>query len=480
MDSSDIMTQPTSTSRSDREAVITTPVTVPYRRYSIRNAHWFCAQALARLLKDASLKKQELDGLCVGSFGLAPDTAIGLTQHLGVTLRWLDYLPIGGACGIVALRRAMRAVEAGDAEVVACMGADSNHTDSFRQSLASFSVFARDAVFPYGSGGPNASFAFLTQFYMRTYGATREDFGRICIAQRDNALGFKHALFSKPLSMKEYLAARVIADPIHLFDCVMPCAGAEGFLVMTRARAEKLRRGFWTETLTWVWRFNKDQTWLKVDFEKGKYFQSGELRYLGEAERYQFTVLTTANTTNAFPAGPLRPNLLRDAALPADQRTLARWFDTGAFANPAPLTFGNAPRSGLRAAPVITTDATLEKSFSITERFRFEVRGELYNLLNHAIFNVPGFTLGAADFGVVSSARAPRTAQVAMRPPYKSSSTRNRSKSRLITVTRAPIPTAIRTADVPTTPAPITTTWPGKTPGTPANKTPRPPCTVPR
>ena len=128
-----------------------------------------------------------------------------------------------------------------------------------------------------------------------------------------------------------------------------------------------------------------------------------------------FTVLTTANTTNAFPAGPLRPNLLRDAALPADQRTLARWFDTGAFANPAPLTFGNAPRSGLRAAPVITTDATLEKSFSITERFRFEVRGELYNLLNHAIFNVPGFTLGAADFGVVSSARAPRTAQVAMR-----------------------------------------------------------------
>lgn len=241
MDSSDIMTQPTSTLRSDREAVITTPVTVPYRRHSIRNAHWFCAQALARLLKDAGLKKQEVDGLCVGSFGLAPDTAIGLTQHLGVTLRWLDYLPIGGACGVVALRRAMRAVEAGDAEVVACMGADSNHTDSFRQSLASFSVFARDAVFPYGSGGPNASFAFLTQFYMRTYGATREDFGRICIAQRDNALGFKHALFSKPLSMKEYLAARVIADPIHLFDCVMPCAGAEGFLVMTRARAEKLR-----------------------------------------------------------------------------------------------------------------------------------------------------------------------------------------------------------------------------------------------
>ena len=34
--------------------------------------------------------------------------------------------------------------------------------------------------------------------------------------------------------MEEYLNARPIAEPIRLFDCVMPCAGAEGFLVMTR------------------------------------------------------------------------------------------------------------------------------------------------------------------------------------------------------------------------------------------------------
>ena len=128
-----------------------------------------------------------------------------------------------------------------------------------------------------------------------------------------------------------------------------------------------------------------------------------------------FTVITTANTTNAFPAGPLRPNLLRNPVVSADQRTIARWFDTAAFANPGPLTFGNSPRSGLRGAPVIATDATVEKSFSFTERWRFDVRGELYNILNHAIFNVPGFTFGAADFGVVSSARSPRTAQLAIR-----------------------------------------------------------------
>jgi acyl-CoA synthetase (AMP-forming)/AMP-acid ligase II/acetyl-CoA acetyltransferase len=222
------------------DVVLVAPVTVPYVRYSVRSAHWFVAQALSGLMQESGLDKGEIDGLSVGSFMLAPDTAIGLTQHLGATVRWLDYIPLGGACGIVALRRALRAVQAGDAEVVACIGADTNHVDSFRQSLGSFSVFARDAVFPYGSGGPNASFAFLTSHYMRTYGAAREDFGKLCVAQRDNALGYPHAIFKKKLTLEEYLGARLIADPIRLFDCVMPCAGAEAFLVMTRQRAEAL------------------------------------------------------------------------------------------------------------------------------------------------------------------------------------------------------------------------------------------------
>ena len=46
----------------------------------------------------------------------------------------------------------------------------------------------------YGAGGPNASFALLTDHYMRSYGATREDFGRIAIAQRSNALANPQAL----------------------------------------------------------------------------------------------------------------------------------------------------------------------------------------------------------------------------------------------------------------------------------------------
>jgi acetyl-CoA acetyltransferase len=219
---------------------VAVPVTVPYVRYSVRSAHWWLARALGELLKRSGLKKDALDGLTVSSFTLAPDSAIGLTQHLGVSPRWLDHVPLGGASGIVALRRAARAVQSGDAEVVACIAGDTNHVDSFRLTLANFSQFARDAVYPYGAGGPNASFAFLTAYYMRTYGATREDFGKLCVAQRANALKYPHALFKKPLTLEEYLSARPIAEPLRLFDCVMPCAGAEAFLVMPEERARSL------------------------------------------------------------------------------------------------------------------------------------------------------------------------------------------------------------------------------------------------
>jgi hypothetical protein len=128
-----------------------------------------------------------------------------------------------------------------------------------------------------------------------------------------------------------------------------------------------------------------------------------------------FTVVTSANTTNAFPAGSLRPDLVGDPELPANQRTMTQWFNTSAFVNPAPFTFGNAPRSVLRGPSRITTDLTLEKSIGLPKGTRFDVRVEIYNLLNRANFNIPGATLGAANFGVISSAQPARIMQIGTR-----------------------------------------------------------------
>lgn len=219
---------------------VAVPVSVPCVRYSTESAHWWLARAIAALCEDAGIAHTDLDGLAVSSFTLSPDTGVGLTQHLGLTPRWLDHIPMGGASGIVALRRAARAVQAGDATMVACIGGDTNHVDSFRKLLGSFSRFAQDASYPYGFGGPNAAFALLTDHYMRTYGATREDFARLCVSQRDNALAYPHAVMKAPLTVEAYMQARPISDPLHLFDCVMPVAGAEAVLVTTEDIARDL------------------------------------------------------------------------------------------------------------------------------------------------------------------------------------------------------------------------------------------------
>ncbi len=222
------------------DIVLACPVTEPYVRRSDRSATWWLGRALARLLEASGLAKAAVDGLCLSSFTLAPDGPAPFVQHVGASPRHLDWIPTGGACGIMAARRAARAVQCGDAEVVACLAGDTANEVSFGELLRGFSVWSRDAVWPYAAGGPNMSFALLTDAYMRANGATREDFGHLAVAQRTNAAANEGALLRRPITMADYLAARPVCPPVHLLDCVMPCAGADGFLVMHRARAAAL------------------------------------------------------------------------------------------------------------------------------------------------------------------------------------------------------------------------------------------------
>lgn len=220
------------------------PVSIPYTRFSPHGAPWFFGRALGELIKKSGISKQDIDGLAASSFSLAPDSVISLTEHFSLIPRWIEQVPLGGASGIVALRRAARAVQSGDADIIACIGADTNKEDGFKELVENFSSFSSAAAYPYGAAGPNGVFALITQHYMDQYSTQREDFGRLCLSQRRNAAQYPHALLQKPMSMEDYLSARPIAGPLHLFDCVMPCAGAEAFLVMSVERAKSLKQPF--------------------------------------------------------------------------------------------------------------------------------------------------------------------------------------------------------------------------------------------
>ncbi|MEE9272721.1 MAG: thiolase family protein [Robiginitomaculum sp.] len=222
------------------DVVVTAPISVPYIRFSDKRTNYWLGCALAQVCQASGLRHTEIDGLSISSFKLNPDSAASLTQHFGMSPRWLSQEVTGGASGVTALRKAARAVQMGDVDIVACLAGDTNSKDGFEALLDNFSTDMSAAVLPYGAGGPNVSFALITEAYMEEYGASREDFGRLAISQRTNALSYPHALIKKPLNLDQYMQARLISSPLHLFDCVMPCAGAEGYLVMHETKAKTL------------------------------------------------------------------------------------------------------------------------------------------------------------------------------------------------------------------------------------------------
>jgi len=221
--------------------VLTCPISLGYAKQSPHGAAWFIGSVLRELVKAAGIGKQHVDGFAVSSFSLGIDSAIALTQHFDLRPRWIEQANMGGVSGIIALRRAARAVQCDEASIIACIGGDGAAHRSFEATAANFSSWSVDAAFPYGAGGPNAAFSLITQHYMDKFGARRDDFARIALDQRYNANHYAGALLGhKRLTINDYMDARPIAGPLHLFDCVMPCAGGEGFLVMHEDRAKQL------------------------------------------------------------------------------------------------------------------------------------------------------------------------------------------------------------------------------------------------
>jgi hypothetical protein len=164
----------------------------------------------------------------------------------------------------------------------------------------------------------------------------------------------------------------------------------------------------------------------ELPFGKGKQWLTGGIaRYvlggwgIGNVTVVQsappFTVVTQTNTTNAFPSGSLRPNVLHDPNLDSGQPSVARWFDTTAFEQPPQFQFGNEGRNILRASGLVNVDFSVLRNFSVTERVRLQFRGEFFNALNHTNLAVPGRTFGSPDFGVISGAGPARQIQVGVK-----------------------------------------------------------------
>jgi hypothetical protein len=117
-----------------------------------------------------------------------------------------------------------------------------------------------------------------------------------------------------------------------------------------------------------------------------------------------------ANTGNTF----VRANLVGNPSL--EHPSPEEWFNTEAFAIPAPYTFGNLGRNSLRSEWFRNSDCSLLKRFPITDRAQLEFRVEAFNVLNDVVFAAPGNVINGPNFGVITStANTPRQLQLALK-----------------------------------------------------------------
>jgi len=228
-------------SREFSGVMVCAGVEVPYRRQAPEGTTGdLLAQAFRMALAQSGFAAKEIDGLGVASFTLSPDHAIDLAWRLGLSPRWCMDDCHGGASGINLLQHAVRAIQCGDANVIALVSGDRFQPSDFKQLVDHYNLTTRVWLRPLESGGPNALFAMLTQQHAQRYGLSRTDYGALCVAQRGWASRNPQAVYRTPLSIDAYLDAPLVADPLGRFDCVPVVSGANAIVV---ARTDLAKHG---------------------------------------------------------------------------------------------------------------------------------------------------------------------------------------------------------------------------------------------
>ncbi len=191
-----------------------------------------CLQAI----EDAGLERGDIDGLSTypgaafGAGGFSGPGVVEVQDALRLELDWYCGGPeLPGQLGAVI--NACAAVASGLARHVLCFrtvwestaqgtggrpGIGVGSGDSFRAS--GFMQW----TLPFGAASAANWIAMFAQRHFHEYGTTREQLAQIALNDRRNAAGNPRAIYREPLTLEDYLEARLISTPFCLYDCDVP------------------------------------------------------------------------------------------------------------------------------------------------------------------------------------------------------------------------------------------------------------------
>jgi acetyl-CoA acetyltransferase len=211
--------------------------------------------ACVAAIEDAGLTREDIDGVStypgpgmMGGAGFSGAGVVDVHDALRLNLNWFTGGPeLPGQLGSVV--NACLAVATGLCKHVLCFRSVWESTAQGSGGRAGIGAGGPPRVsgfmqwtLPYGAASAAVWIAMFAQRHFHEFGTTREQLAQIALNARRNAAGNPKAIYRDPMTLDDYMAARMISTPFCLYDCDVPCDGATAMIVSSVDAARDLRR----------------------------------------------------------------------------------------------------------------------------------------------------------------------------------------------------------------------------------------------
>lgn len=223
-------------------------------RPSERSAMRLTLDACMQAIEDAGLSVDEIDGLVnhfgkvAGGGGISPVGTVEMMVALGIRPVWTNPSSAEGPGHMGAIFQAVMAVATGLCRhvlVFRTVGQATARLASRASTLLTGSgarVDGGNAFFvPYHAHSPANMWALYAQAYFDKYGVGPEQLGWLAVNGRRMAAGNPNAIYQKPITLDDYLSARMISTPLRLFDCDSHIDGSTALIISHKDAAKDLR-----------------------------------------------------------------------------------------------------------------------------------------------------------------------------------------------------------------------------------------------
>jgi len=233
---------------SARDAAFIGVGEIPSGRYPERGFMAQLVEAAARAIADAGLKHTDIDQLIlIPNLHGIPDQAdlifSRVAEELGLHGRVKSSVMVhsGGSTSDNATRIAAGLIASGQARNVLVVQSEKWGSADLTEMVDMLSIngIPREWEGPCGLQF-NAIGALITRRYMHRSGATPEEMASVCVALREWARLNPNAMWKdKELTIEQILSSKLIADPLHAYECPYLADGAAAFVMTSATEARK-------------------------------------------------------------------------------------------------------------------------------------------------------------------------------------------------------------------------------------------------